>query len=110
MRIAEEAHRLPLAAVAALGLMLAASGCGLDKVQTPPLIGPSETGYSVQLTALPDTLNADGVSAVRGPARPPRLDGQRRPRAVPSCSSSTGTGRSCPPPPRTSSVPSRAAS
>lgn len=63
MRIAEKAHRLPMAAVAALGLTLAVSGCGLDKVQTPPLIGPSETGYSVQLTALPDTLNADGVSA-----------------------------------------------
>jgi len=62
MRIAEKAHRLPLAAAAALGLTLAASGCGLDKVQTPALIGPSETGYSVQLTALPDTLNADGVS------------------------------------------------
>ena len=63
MRIAEKAHRLPMAAVAALGLTLAASSCGLDKVQTPALIGPSETGYSVQLTALPDTLNADGVSA-----------------------------------------------
>lgn len=62
MRIAEKAHRLPMAAVAALGLMLAASGCGLDKAQTPPLIGPSETAYSVQLTAAPDTLNADGVS------------------------------------------------
>jgi hypothetical protein len=63
MRIAEKAHRLPMAAVAAVGLMLAASGCGLDKVETPPLIGPSETAYSVQLLALPDTLNADGVSA-----------------------------------------------
>jgi hypothetical protein len=63
MRIAEKAHRLPLVAVAAVGLTLAGSGCGLDKVQTPPLIGPSETGYSVQLTALPDTLNADAVSA-----------------------------------------------
>lgn len=61
MRIAI-AQRLPLAAAAALALALTASGCGLDKVQTPPLIGPSETGYSVQLTALPDTLNADGVS------------------------------------------------
>lgn len=62
MRIAKNAHRLPMAAVAALGLTLAVSGCGLDKVETPPIIGPSETGYSVQLTALPDTLNADGVS------------------------------------------------
>jgi len=49
-----------LAFVAALGLVTA--GCGLDKVEQPPLIGPSETGISVQLTALPDTLNADGVS------------------------------------------------
>jgi hypothetical protein len=62
MRIGEIAHRLPMAAVVALGLTMAGSGCGLDKVDTPPLIGPSETGYSVQLTALPDTLNADGVS------------------------------------------------
>jgi hypothetical protein len=49
-----------LAFVVALGLVTA--GCGLDKVENPPLIGPSETGLSVQLTAQPDTLNADGVS------------------------------------------------
>ncbi len=49
-----------LAFVASLGLVTA--GCGLDKVEDPPLVGPSETGLSVQLTALPDTLNADGVS------------------------------------------------
>jgi hypothetical protein len=62
MRIAKPS-RLPLAAAAAaVALALGAAGCGLDKVETPPLIGPSETGYSVQLTALPDTLNADGVS------------------------------------------------
>jgi len=52
--------RALLAFVATLGLVTA--GCGLDKVEDPPLIGPSETGVSVQLTALPDTLNADGVS------------------------------------------------
>ena len=46
--------------VATLGLVTA--GCGLGKVEDPPLVGPSETGLSVQLTALPDTLNADGVS------------------------------------------------
>jgi hypothetical protein len=62
MRNAERAHRLPLAAAAVLGLSLAVSGCGLDDVETPQLIGPSETGISVQLTALPDTINADGVS------------------------------------------------
>jgi len=49
-----------LAFVATLGLVT--TGCELDKVQDPPLVGPSETGVSVQLTALPDTLNADGVS------------------------------------------------
>ena len=50
-----------LAFVAALGVLTA--GCCLDKVQDPPpLVGPAETGISVQLTALPDTLNADGVS------------------------------------------------
>jgi hypothetical protein len=50
-----------LAFVAALGAVTA--GCSLDKVQdAPPLVGPAETGISVQLTALPDTVNADGVS------------------------------------------------
>jgi hypothetical protein len=49
-----------LAFVATLGLVTA--GCGLDKVEEPPVIGPSETGVSVQLSALPDTVNADGVS------------------------------------------------
>ena len=49
-----------LAFVATLGLV--AGGCSLDKVEDPPLVGPSETGLSVQLTALPDVLNADGVS------------------------------------------------
>jgi hypothetical protein len=50
-------------AAAALAVLLAGVGCGLDKVEEPPLIGPSETGVSVQLVALPDILNADGVSA-----------------------------------------------
>jgi hypothetical protein len=44
------------------GLLLVLPGCVLDKDQPPALIGPSETGISVQLTALPDTVNADGVS------------------------------------------------
>ena len=46
--------------VATLGLVT--GGCALDKGQDPPLVGPAETGVSVQLTALPDTVNADGVS------------------------------------------------
>ena len=49
------------AVILALGL-LASPGCVLDKDKPPALIGPSETGISVQLSALPDTVNADGVS------------------------------------------------
>ena len=43
-------------------LALLAVGCGLDEVDLPPVQSPSETGISVQLTAVPDTLNADGIS------------------------------------------------
>jgi hypothetical protein len=50
------------AAVMAVGLLLGASGCGLDKVPEPDLAGPSDAGVSAELTALPDVLNADGVS------------------------------------------------
>ena len=46
----------------ALGLLLSLPGCVLDKDKEPPLIGPSETGISVQMIALPDVVNADGVS------------------------------------------------
>lgn len=50
-------------AATALAVLLSGVGCGLDKAEEPALAGPSETGVSVQLTALPDILNADGVSA-----------------------------------------------
>jgi hypothetical protein len=50
------------AAVVAVGLALVAMACGLDKAPNPDLIGPSDTGISVELSALPDVLNADGVS------------------------------------------------
>jgi hypothetical protein len=49
----------------ALALIAAMNGCGvggLDDVKVPPLIGPSETGLSLDMKASPDTLNADGVS------------------------------------------------
>jgi hypothetical protein len=59
MRIAT--GRIHLTLLVASGL-LAFGGCSLDKAQEPALSGPSETGISVQLVALPDTLNADGVS------------------------------------------------
>jgi len=53
-------YRLSLALVGTLALL--AAGCGLDKVDKPPVQGPSETGISVELSALPDIVNADGVS------------------------------------------------
>ncbi len=56
----EARYRLPVALVGTLALL--AAGCGLDKVQEPPVQGPSETGVSVEMIALPDILNADGVS------------------------------------------------
>jgi hypothetical protein len=50
------------AAVVAMGLLLVATGCGLDKPPNPDLAGPSDTGVSAELEAMPDVLNADGVS------------------------------------------------
>ena len=38
------------------------------RLREPPVDGPSDTGVSVQLTALPDMLNADGVSQAVGAA------------------------------------------
>jgi hypothetical protein len=61
MRVSLGNARLCLLAIAA-GVALAQGGCSLDKVEDPALVGPAETGVSVQLTALPDTVNADGVS------------------------------------------------
>jgi hypothetical protein len=49
-------------ALAALVVVLLATGCGLDKEKTPELGGPSAKGVSVDLVAAPDVLNADGVS------------------------------------------------
>jgi hypothetical protein len=48
--------------VGALALIFAMNGCGLDEVEVPPLVGPSETGISLQMQANPDVVNADGVS------------------------------------------------
>jgi hypothetical protein len=61
MRVSLGNARRRLLAIAAT-VALALGGCSLDKVGDPPLVGPAETGISVQLTALPDTVNADGVS------------------------------------------------
>ena len=38
------------------------SACGLDKQTQPSLIGPADTGQSIQLTATPDQLPRDGSS------------------------------------------------
>jgi Invasin, domain 3 len=47
---------------AALLLIAATNGCGLDEVDVPDLVGPSENGISLQMQASPDIVNADGVS------------------------------------------------
>jgi invasin-like protein len=49
-------------ALGALSLIVALNACGLDEVKVPGLIGPSETGLSLQMTANPDIVSADGVS------------------------------------------------
>jgi hypothetical protein len=48
--------------VLALGLVLSAAGCSLGDQTEPALSGPSDQGFNLELIALPDTLNADGVS------------------------------------------------
>ena len=49
--------------VLALGLLLATAGCELNGQVQPDLTGPADQGFNVELTALPDTVNADGVSS-----------------------------------------------
>src|SRR4029453_14603123 len=51
------AHRIGLAIAA-----MAMSACGLEKQTQPSLIGPSDTGQSIQMTAVPDQLPRDGSS------------------------------------------------
>jgi hypothetical protein len=58
----ESASRSPRGAAAALSLLLALSGCGLDEVQVPELSGPSTYGTGLQLSAQPDVITADGFS------------------------------------------------
>lgn len=56
-----------------LALVTVGAACNLDKKEIPPLSGPAELGQSVQLTASPDVITADGVSTssvqvlMRGP-------------------------------------------
>ena len=48
-----------------IGLAIAAmvmSACGLEKQSAPSLIGPADTGQSIQMTAVPDQLPRDGSS------------------------------------------------
>jgi hypothetical protein len=51
--------------VLALGLVLGAAGCDLKGQAQPDLTGPADQGFNIELEALPDTLNADGVSTSR---------------------------------------------
>ncbi|HXY39662.1 MAG TPA: Ig-like domain-containing protein [Vicinamibacteria bacterium] len=48
--------------IKAAALLFLVTGCGLDKPATPNLSGPSDSTPSVDLAALPDVVNADGVS------------------------------------------------
>jgi len=48
--------------LALTGSLMLGPGCGLGEQDPPPGYGPSETGVSVELIALPDRVNADGVS------------------------------------------------
>ncbi len=56
-------RRARVGAVVGLGLVLALAGCGMDEVEVPDLIGPSELGLAVTMTANPDILVADGFSS-----------------------------------------------
>lgn len=47
----------------ALALVVALNGCGVDKVEIPDFDGPAELSLSVNLTASPDILTADGYSS-----------------------------------------------
>jgi hypothetical protein len=47
---------------AAVVMIFALNGCGLDEIEIPDLDGPSELGLSVSMTANPDIITADGVS------------------------------------------------
>jgi hypothetical protein len=49
-------------AFAALSLLLVLGACDLDEVRIPELTGPAEQGLSIDMRAVPDILNADGVS------------------------------------------------
>ena len=59
----KRARHAPLVGVLALAAAMGACGVGgLDEVKVPSLIGPSETGLSLDMKASPDTISADGVS------------------------------------------------
>jgi hypothetical protein len=48
--------------MASVALLVAYAGCGLNGVQVPDLVGPAELATSLQLTASPDVIVADGFS------------------------------------------------
>lgn len=82
----------PRVAVAIVAALL--SACGLDKQTQPSLIGPSDTGQSIQMTAVPDQLPRDGSSqaVVTVLARDPRNQPIANQRLVLSLGGGTPTG------------------
>lgn len=73
MRRLSRALRRSRYLAASLCVVMFHAGCGLNGVDIPALQGPSETGYSLQLTVSKDVLVADGrdfavvTAVVRGP-------------------------------------------
>ncbi len=63
MRLEGTRLRRTVPGVALLVLLsLGLAGCGLTESEEQNLVGPADTILSVELTAAPDVVNADGVS------------------------------------------------
>lgn len=60
--VRQDVRRGGLAVGLALALLASGAGCGLDEVDVPDLVGPSEMSLSLRVTASPDILVANGFS------------------------------------------------
>ena len=68
MTTAAASFRHAVCAAAALALVVSAA-CSLENTKEPGLAGPSEYGYSINVTAHTDRLSQDGASVVEVTAR-----------------------------------------
>jgi len=62
MTVMSKAKLPRVTALGAMGLLLVLGACDLNEVSIPELTGPAEQGLSIEMRAVPDILNADGVS------------------------------------------------